>query len=163
MTAAGVVTTAETEIERLLRERQPSTLLLLSRDPRWPALCQPLCQQLISRDDLPLNDMALNDIGHVDMALVIDLTEALDKRDAIELLGRLRTLHTDLLYVLTAADPRWSLTDWLALALQRAGEFDDDGRLLTLYRYDLGSYNRKRSWNNSQYWANPDNWGKYRW
>lgn len=150
---------AEETVVDLLRDRQPSTLLLLCNEPLWPTLCQPLCPQLISTDD-----PTLNDVGHVDMALVIGLVEQLDKRAAVELLGRLRTLHTDLLYVLAADDPRWSLNDWLALALQRVAGFDsDDGRHLTLYRYDLGCYNRQRSWNNAQYWANPDNWGKFRW
>ena len=31
------------------------------------------------------------------------------------------------------------------------------------YSYHLNSYNRKRSWNNSKYWANPENFNKFRW
>lgn len=152
------MTAAEREIERLLRQRQPDSLLLLSRERRWQSLCQPLCEKLIARDE-----PGLGDVQRVDAAVVVDLVERVDKRTATELLGQLRTLHTDLIFVLTADDPRWSLTDWLALALQCSGSFDDGGRTLTLYRYDLGNYNRTRNWNNPQYWANPENWGKYRW
>ncbi len=29
--------------------------------------------------------------------------------------------------------------------------------------YRLSNYNRKRSWNNAKFWANPENFHKYRW
>lgn len=166
------------DIERLLRERQPASLLLLSpdnsrpdnnhsdndRDNRWRVLCQSYCQQLLTPAYAAVEGGGLDGIGHVDLALVVGLIERLDKPDAIALLGRLRNLHTDLLYVLVGDDPRWTLADWLALGLQRAGEFtDSDGSRLTLYRYDLGNYNRTRSWNNPKHWANPENWGRFRW
>jgi hypothetical protein len=32
-----------------------------------------------------------------------------------------------------------------------------------LWYYAIDSYNRKRQWNNNRYWANPQNFEKYRW
>ena len=29
--------------------------------------------------------------------------------------------------------------------------------------YDIGRYNRRRSWNNAKFWANPENFNRYRW
>ena len=31
------------------------------------------------------------------------------------------------------------------------------------YRYELGSYNKKRRWNTPENWANPENFHRYRW
>ena len=32
-----------------------------------------------------------------------------------------------------------------------------------IFTYNLESYNKKRDWNNADGWANPENFGKYRW
>ena len=34
---------------------------------------------------------------------------------------------------------------------------------VTVNANDLDNYNFERSWNNSRFWANPENWGKYWW
>lgn len=34
---------------------------------------------------------------------------------------------------------------------------------LECYAYELHRYNKKRSWNSPEYWANPQNFNKFRW
>jgi Family of unknown function (DUF6231) len=151
-------------IARLLDELQPRTLLLLSPDPHgeWRRWCEQHCAAAITAlSDAPL--ARLERLGRYDMALVIGLMERLDKTEGVQLIGRLRNVHTEHLFVLIGADARWPVTEWYALALQCADRFQVGAERLTLYGYDLASYNRTRSWNNPRYWANPENWGKYWW
>lgn len=149
-------------IAAILDALQPSTLLLVGNalDP-WQAWCASHCDAAITCAEP--DETTLEPLGHFDCALVIGATDQLEKRTAEELLGRLRNVHTAHLYVLATDDPRWPLTSWLALALQRLDRFDDAEPPVTLYAYDLSSYNRTRSWNNPRYWANPENWNRYRW
>lgn len=152
-------------IARLLDHLQPRSLLLLCPEPgdEWRQWCARHCGAAITllEGDAPLP--ALERLGHFDAALVLGLIERLDKAGGEQLLGRLRNVHTEHLYALTGDDPRWPFTEWLAYALQRADSFDTEDERLTLYAYDLASYNHVRSWNNPRYWANPENWGKYWW
>ncbi|MET0377904.1 MAG: DUF6231 family protein [Spongiibacteraceae bacterium] len=150
-------------IADLLETHQPQSLLLLSPDPHaeWKQWCQPHAGETIAITAEPL--AALEPLGRVDMALVIGMIETLDKGSGEQVIGRLRNVHTEHIYVLIGDDPRWHDTDWFGLAMQRVERFAIDGCALTLYGYDLATYNRVRSWNNPRYWANPDNWNRYWW
>ena len=151
-------------IAALLDAGAPRSVLLLSPDPHgeWLAWCKSHCAGTIHAiTAAPL--AALERRGRADLALVIGLLEQLDKDTGELVIGRLRNLHTDHLYVLIGDDPRWRATDWYGLALQRIEQFEIEGHTLTLYGYDLATYNRVRTWNNPKYWANPDNWNRYWW
>lgn len=151
-------------IAGLLDTHQPRSLLLLSPDPHgeWRQWCQLHCSgELIAITSAPLT--ALEQLGRVDMVLIIGLIETLDKDDGELVIGRLRNVHTEHIYVLIGDDPRWRDTDWYGLAMQRVERFAIDNSTLSLYGYDLATYNRVRSWNNPRYWANPDNWNRYWW
>lgn len=151
-------------IARILDEQQPEQLLLVGETTlaEWATWCRAHCTAEITT--LPAAGLRLlEQMGRFDCALVIGAIETLDHQQGSELLGRLRNVHTDHLYVLAKDDPRWPLTDWLALALQRADTFKSGGQPITLYAYDMATYNRVRSWNNPRYWANPENWNRFRW
>lgn len=151
-------------IAGLLDEHQPQSLLLISPDPHaeWRQWCQPHCHgEIVPITEQPL--AALESVGRADVALVIGFIEPLDKESGEQLIGRLRNVHTQHIYVLVGEDPRWPVNDWFGLAMQRIERFEIDGSHLTLYGYDLATYNRVRSWNNPKYWANPDNWNRYWW
>lgn len=150
-------------IADLLDTHKPRSLALLSADPhgQWQQWCAPHCGEVISIRKDPL--AALQSLGRVDVALIVGMIEQLDKASGEQVVGRLRNFHTEHLYVLIGADARWRETDWFGLALQRIERFDIDGAALTLYGYDLATYNRVRSWNNPKYWANPENWNRYWW
>jgi len=151
-------------IARLLDDFKPGRVLLLSPDSfgewrRW-------CEQHCSAEIVALTDAsppALEGLGRFDLVLVIGCMERMEKSEGVELIGRLRNLHTEHLFVLIGQDPRWKPTDWFSLALQRVDQFHIDGQSFELYGYDLAAYNRTRSWNNPRYWAHPENWNKYRW
>lgn len=42
-------------------------------------------------------------------------------------------------------------------------ELEDSPNKLLCFSYNLKTYNNKRSWNNADGWANPENFDKYRW
>lgn len=154
-----------TAIARLLDEQQPATLLLVGDGAihEWQTWCLSHCDAEITTLPAAGAGERLDRLGRFECALVIGAVEVLGVQAGRELLGRLRNVHTDHLYVLARDDPRWPLTEWLALALQRADTFAIEGCSITLYAYDLATYNRVRSWNNSRYWANPQNWNRFRW
>ena len=46
------------------------------------------------------------------------------------------------------------------------GQIIDDGTAgaeAVLHTYQLAHYNFSRRWNNAKYWANPENFDRYRW
>ena len=99
-----------------------------------------------------------------DLALVLDCLEHLPKRTGLELLGGIRNLNASRIAVLadlTACD--WKETDFFALALQSNERFQRDEQVLTLFTYDLREYKQVPDWLKPRFWANPENFGKYRW
>jgi len=151
-------------IANLLDAMKPRRLLLLSPDPHgeWRRWCAGHgAADIVALAEDPLS--ALETLGRFDMALVLGLLERMEKTKGVELIGRLRNLHTEHLFVLIGDDARWRATDWYGLAMQRVDRFQIDNQTFVLYGYDLADYNRVRSWNNPRYWANPENWNKYRW
>ena len=42
-------------------------------------------------------------------------------------------------------------------------ELEDSKNKILCFSYNLKTYNKKRSWNNAEGWANPENFDKYRW
>lgn len=49
------------------------------------------------------------------------------------------------------------------LGFHHAGRFDLAQGHIECYAYELKNYNKKRSWNTPEYWANPQNFDKFRW
>jgi hypothetical protein len=41
--------------------------------------------------------------------------------------------------------------------------YDSEISFKKIYSYNLQTYNKKRGWNNSDGWANPENFEKFRW
>ena len=88
-----------------------------------------------------------------DLALVMEL-EKLSKSQGIELLAKLRNCYGCKIIVGMEKPNQWSLEDFIGLGFKR------ERRQLEweIYSYDIGTYNRKRQWNNSKFWANPEMW-----
>ena len=59
--------------------------------------------------------------------------------------------------------PGWSFTDFIGLGFRRQAELGYEDSPLTLYTYNIDSYNHKRAWNNPDNWANPEMWDKAWW
>lgn len=105
----------------------------------------------------------LEDLTTVDVAIISDLTESVTKELATQWLGILRNQHTQ--HVLVIADfekagkQGWQLTDFLALGLTLHKRYDNTH----IFTYAIESYQPKRDWLNARFWANPENYNKYRW
>ncbi len=153
----------------ILYSHQPRSVLAVSLNPI------PVVSQWCKDHDCKLHEIqsptpfaALEEIERVDMAIVADQLEYMTHRDGEALMGLLRNLHTDSVVAvyqpkLAPQTLRWPSNGFLALGCREQGHFSHDGRSLDIYSYDLDNYNFERSWNNSRFWANPENWGKYWW
>jgi hypothetical protein len=100
-------------------------------------------------------------LGRFDFAIVAELLETREAKEAEAVLGRLKNLHAASFVVLMdEARSCLGRDDLLALALA-PHEPLEDGRMAWLY--DLDRYNPEREWNNPEDWAHPENFGKLRW
>jgi len=99
----------------------------------------------------------------IDVAIVSDLVESLPPQQAVQWLSKLRNQYAQhILMIVNESESQshcWALTDYLALGLKRRGQVAN----FTLYTYEIENYQFKKDWLNSRYWANPENFDKYRW
>lgn len=111
----------------------------------------------------PFRIEQLDDLSQIDLAIISNLLETLPKEKAIEWLSMLRNGHAQQLILITSKTAEtqynWQLTDYLALGFQQL--FSDSNHIL--YSYNITSYRPKRDWLNNRFWANPENYDKYRW
>lgn len=97
------------------------------------------------------------------LALLSAPIDQLTPEDSIQLIGTLRNLGTRHIVVAIGEGSLLSFQDFIALGFRRHVVDETDNGALTLYTYNLDTYNHKRAWNNPQYWANPEMWGKAWW
>jgi len=98
----------------------------------------------------------------IDMAIVSDVVETLNRADATQWLATLRNQYAQhLLLIVNQREQQetWSLNDYFALGFKKRGE--RNGQLL--FSYAIEDYQFKKEWLNSRHWANPENFDKYRW
>lgn len=97
-------------------------------------------------------------------AFVAQTFEILSKPEAARLLARLRDVHAEhvLLAVGSAAgsDVRWEPNELIALGLQRVEEHRGE---IALYEFDIARYKLTPDWLNSEHWAHPELFDKFRW
>jgi len=90
-------------------------------------------------------------------------------RDALHVLSALRDLHARQLLAFVPISA-WQMTDsaWQpdqlrALGLQQQARFEQNGALIEAWSFDIRTYKAVPDWLNPRFWANPENWNKYRW
>jgi len=102
-------------------------------------------------------------IQAIDLAIVSEITESLPKSTAMEWLGLIRNYHASHLIVIAqnaqATESSWQLADFLALGMKHVADTTDH----QVFSYAIENYQPKRDWLNSRFWANPENFDKYRW
>jgi hypothetical protein len=105
-----------------------------------------------------------------DLAVVAGVLENLDPEAAAALLAALRDLTASRLLVAVPARSGnarersvWLREDMLAHGLEYLGAARHHSETLAIYGFDLDRYKRTPDWLNARSWANPENWGKYRW
>lgn len=109
----------------------------------------------------PFSLTQLDQLTHVDVAIVCDLTETMPKQKARQWLGLLKNKYSEHVFIITNQNKNadWHLTDFLALGFKQLASVDN----YVLYYYAIESYQLKKDWLNAKYWANPENFDKYRW
>lgn len=151
-------------ITGILDNCQPSRMLAcgdLAREvsQQWHET-HPEIQVTVIVSDAPARDPALQQ--PYELALVTDTIEKLSPTEASLLLGQLRNLGSQQIAVLTADEQVLSFNDYIGLGFVRHARIESDPPK-TLFTYNIATYNRKRDWNNSKNWANPEMWDKARW
>jgi len=162
-----------------LEEYHPSSIIFLSSDNPCSTIQQWADKNNCSITRLHHQQTFSKEIGRHEFAIVFDYLNHLDKNIALQRLGQLRNLYSHRIWV-ADSHSECQFNDFIGLGFQRQMQFkalaNEVGNCLTekpvkplkdnqvtCYGYDLANYNHKRSWNNSKYWANPENWNKYRW
>ncbi|HEC59982.1 MAG TPA: hypothetical protein ENI24_10490 [Methylophaga sp.] len=111
----------------------------------------------------PFSIQQLVDLPTIDLAIISEITETLPKTQAMQWLGLMRNAHAQHIIVISeitgAMQQGWQLADYLALGMKRMAIVEN----YHLYSYNIETYQLKRDWLNSRFWANPDNFDKYRW
>lgn len=111
----------------------------------------------------PFSIQQLIDLPIIDLVIISNLIETLPKTEAMQWLGLLRNAHTQHIIVISetalATEQGWQLTDYLALGMKCLAVVEQ----YQIFSYSIESYQPKHAWLNSQFWANPENFDKYRW
>lgn len=112
---------------------------------------------------MPFSIQQLVDLPTIDLAIISNIIETLPKTQAMQWLGLMRNAHAPHIIVISeitlAAQQGWQLADYLALGMKRIGIVDK----YQLFSYAIETYQPKHDWLNSRFWANPENFDKYRW
>ncbi len=98
-------------------------------------------------------------VNKVDMVLIAEDIEALDNARATQVIGQLRNVLNAQIIVILSSNAPLGFNQMIGLGFKR--ESLEQG--LATYTYDIANYNKKREWNNSRFWANPQNFNKFRW
>lgn len=160
------------DLVQLLEQHQPKSVLVLnSRDGETFAGYQAShpecditrlgCEDIITR---------LEALGRYELGIVYDLLEHVDKGTAARVIARLRDLQTERFYVIVPIGDQWQdmastwqSADMIAYGLSLVASYQQEGKPLQLYEYDINEYKRTPDWLNPKDWANPELWDKYRW
>ena len=110
----------------------------------------------------PFTLAQLETLPTIDIAIVSDVIENLNKVDATQWLATLRNQYAQ--HLLLIVDQKqifsdWALTDYFALGFKKRGQINH----YQIFSYAIEDYQFKKEWLNSRYWANPENFDKYRW
>lgn len=162
---------ARSDLQTLIESVQPASLLLVAGARDYAPLVNEAagdCRtQHVDRDTLcgQLDELAIFDV-----VLLAGVLENLARYEAETLIGRLRDLHSRHLFMFVRMGNGWSdlkshwrRNDLLAYGFSLHGRYKENDREYHLYRFELETYKTTPEWLNSQYWANPELFDKFRW
>lgn len=150
---------------KLIAEAKPASLLSigpLGRDFYAPGPGgNPDCEfTRVSAEDAPAQ---LPRLGRFDFAVATDTLERLAKPEGAALIARLRDVHAArfALAVSFSTARAWSHAELVAFGLTRIDLGVADA--CALYAFDIAHYKHTPDWLNSDNWAHPERFDKYRW
>lgn len=101
-------------------------------------------------------------LPQIDLAIIGDLIETTPKKQAMAWLGLLKNRHCQHILLLVdmnrAETQGWQLTDFLGLGFRLTIDSE-----IAAFTYNIKDYQFKKDWLNNRFWANPDNFDKFRW
>ncbi len=106
----------------------------------------------LSVDELPAD-------LRVGVALVAVSSES-NSEDTLPLIARLRDVHADRVIAWVDNELTGARDALIAMGFEKRESPSEDG---LLFVWDPALANRPREWNNSEHWANPENFSRYRW
>ncbi len=154
----------------LLQEREPQRVLQLgpAEPPALAAYREANKPEVLSRSTVQaLGEQPLS--TRVDLCIVQPGFFEDDPAQAINAIAGIRNqyCHNVFLFVprdeLTAPQAGVTQNELFGLGMRKLSSFEHESHCLDCYGYELLRYNKKRSWNNAKFWANPENFGKYWW
>ncbi len=153
-------------LQSLIEFARPTTILTIGPESSSAAMAANRASvPELSHHHLSSGQTAFDQVSSLraDLAVVTDTLEQLDHSQGVLLLGTLRNIGIGQIAVTVSDDSGWNFADFIGLGFKRHAKFIDAGHSVTLYTYNLASYNHKRDWNNPKNWANPEMWGKAWW
>jgi hypothetical protein len=97
-----------------------------------------------------------------DLAVVILTAE--DRPHASALVAALRDLYARrVLLFVPPATLEWKQETLIGLGLSQLANYEVEGAAWQAWSFDIRTYKSVPDWLNPRFWANPENWGKYRW
>lgn len=87
-----------------------------------------------------------------------------DRTHAAAYIAALRDLHARRVLLFVPVDAfEWKPTTLLSLGFSHMASYEIEGAAWQAWTYDIRSYKSVPDWLNPRFWANPENWGKFRW
>ena len=149
-------------LSTLIQQFEPQSVLVAGESAK---LCLNDCQDTRSQAlTTPFEQSQLQQIDSVDLGGSRNMKKTLALQAGQQWLGYLRNLHAP--HIILIADPAqaqkqgWQFRDYLAMGLHHIAGTRDG---LQVFSYAIENYQPKRDWLNSRFWANPENYDKYRW
>ncbi len=90
--------------------------------------------------------------------------EPADQAQASALIAALRDVYAKrLLVFLPPAAFQWKNDIPVSLGLSLLANYELDGEPYQAWGFDIRTYKQVPDWLNPKFWANPENWNKFRW
>ncbi|MBC7185243.1 MAG: hypothetical protein H5U30_16930, partial [Marinobacter sp.] len=143
MTDNGNTSAARETLARIIDTSSPATMLscgaLATEVSRiWQKHQEGVDVRTLDTTD-PNASLRLDRVA--DLALITGTLEHLPHDEGALLLGQLRNYGTHQIAVLVGETPDWAFTDFIGLGFRRHAELENDNGALTLYTYNLDTYN----------------------
>lgn len=146
-----------TGILSLIEQLHPQNILELGPQERRVAEEFCLARGLEYRADFALDMVKAPPKKRFDLAIV-HLDQRVSSSKIPEFVGLLKNYWSDHIWVFSDKSHNNFAEHYLAMGFRK--EKTSDRTPYLRYSYNLDNYNRKRDWNNSRFWANPENWHK---
>jgi len=162
----------EASLRDLLREFRPRRIMAIGPAVKdlladYLAAC-PDCELWHQSSAPPLSSLEIE--HRFDLGVLSHTLEYLPRKKALELLARLRDILCQRLIVVVPMGPdwpdhvsHWQQEDMLGLGFTKVAEFEQAGKPVHIYAFDMAHYKQTPDWLNSRHWANPERFGKHWW